>query len=258
MPRPIAAHRQNEIATRAAAAGSVAVEELADHFGVSRETIRRDLKALAARGRLDVVHGGALLRASGEAPFEERRRENAAGKAAIGRAAARLVEDGMVVLLDSGATVEAVAAAIAHAPPRGLTALTTSLSAAQRLCRAGVAVTVLGGEIDPNDEATSGPDVLAAIARFRVDVAFIGVGGLSGDVEVTDFSRTAGAQRVAMLAAAARSFFVADRTKFGRAGPARVTWSRPPAGFIVDAPPPEPLAVALRRRRIPVIVAKGS
>ena len=83
MPRPIAARRLHEIVESVEAATSVSVEELADRFGVSRETIRRDLKALAAQGRLDVVHGGALKRGVGEPPFAERAKENAAGKAAI-------------------------------------------------------------------------------------------------------------------------------------------------------------------------------
>ena len=100
MARPIAARRHDEILKRIAATGIVSVEELAKAFGVSRETIRRDLKALAERGRLDVVHGGAARREVVEAAFDQRSHENAEGKAAIGRAAADLVEDGMVVLLD--------------------------------------------------------------------------------------------------------------------------------------------------------------
>src|SRR5215213_5224553 len=112
MTRPIAARRHDDILKRIEATGTVSVEELSRKFGVSRETIRRDLKALAERGRVEVVHGGAARREVVEPALGQRSRENVEGKAAIGRAAAELVGDGMVVLLDSGTTTLAVARAL--------------------------------------------------------------------------------------------------------------------------------------------------
>jgi DeoR family glycerol-3-phosphate regulon repressor len=257
MPRPIAARRLHEIVESVEAAKSVSVEELAERFGVSRETIRRDLKALAAQGRLDVVHGGALKREVGEPPFAERAKENAAGKAAIGRAAAAMVEDGMVALLDSGATTHEIAVALAARPPRDLTVLATSLRDALTLTRAGVRVTLLGGEVDPDDEATTGLDVIAALPRYRVDLAFLGVGGLTLEGDVTVFSRVAAETRAVMLGAARQGFFVADSSKFGRAGPARIAPSRPAAGVIVDVAPPAKLKAALKAQGIACLVAKS-
>lgn len=255
MPRRIAASRQNEILARASASGSVSVEELADRFEVSRETIRRDLKALAARGLVDVVHGGAITRATGDPPFAERARENAEGKAAIGRLAAGLVEPGMVVLLDSGATTHAIAAALAAIAPKGVTVCATSLRDALTLTRAGLKVVMLGGEIDPGDEATVGPDTLVALSRYRLDLAFVGIGGVTPEGDVTVFSRAAAETRSVMLDMARAGYLVSDHAKFGRAGPARIAWSKPLAGFIVDLAPPRPLAAALAARDIPVLVA---
>ena len=74
--------------------------------------------------------------------------------------------------------------------------LTNSLPIALLLCRSsGVKVMMLGGEIDPNDEAAFGIDTLSALEHFRVDLAFIGVGGVSPEGELTDYSRLASEQR---------------------------------------------------------------
>lgn len=255
MTRPIAARRLREIAASVETARSVSVEELADRFGVSRETIRRDLKALAAQGRVDVVHGGALKREAADAPYAERAQENAAGKAAIGRAAAAMVEPGMVVLLDSGATTHEIAVALAKAPPRDVTLIVTSLADALLLVRAGVKVVALGGEVDPDDEATVGPDVVDTLPRYRVDLAFVGIGGLTLEGDVTVFSRVAAETRAVMLDAARQGFVVADQSKFGRAGAVRITPKRTMSGVLVDVAPPPKLKASLKAQGVACVVA---
>lgn len=252
--RPLAAFRHDEILKRVTAAGSISVSELTGLFGVSRETIRRDFRLLAKRGQLEVVHGGAARREASEPALDERASENAHGKAAIGRLAATFVEDEMVVLLDSGTTTLAVARALVSR--RNLTVCTGSLAIAQLLCRVpGTRVHMLGGEIDPNDEATAGIDALEAIGRFRVDVAFIGVGGLSEDGEVTDYTRVGAEQRGRMISVARRAYFVVDRTKFGRLTPVRIPNPQAASGVIVDARPPAATISTLADRGVRLIVA---
>lgn len=247
--RLLATRRHNEILQRASAAGSVGVGELARLFSVSRETIRRDLKYLAERGRLDIVHGGATRRDAQEPALTQRLADNAAGKAAIGRRAAALVSDGMVLLLDCGTTTLAVAHALHDR--QGLTVCTTALAIAQLLCRLPrTRVHLLGGEIDPAEEATTGIDVLEAIARFRFDLAFIGGGGLTPDGEVTDYTRAGAEQRGRMITAAAQAWFVIDQTKFHRLTPARIPHFIGAAGLITDAALPPPTAAALARRGV--------
>lgn len=253
--RPLATRRHDEILQRLATAGSVGVGDLADFFTVSRETIRRDLKLLAERGQLEIVHGGAARRETHEPALDQRAAENDQGKAAIGQFAATLVQDGMVVLLDSGTTTLAVARALLA--KRALTVCTGSLAIAQLLCRVpGSRVYMLGGEVDPNDEATTGIDVLEAIARFRVDVAFLGGGGLTADGEVTDYTRAGAELRGRMINAATRSFFVVDQTKFGRLTPVRIPNFSSVAGIIVDAAPPPPARSALAEHGVRLMIAK--
>src|SRR2546430_16749058 len=124
MVRPLAVRRHNEIVQRLRAAGSVSVGELADTFSVSHETIRRDLKLLADNGHLDVVHGGAARRGMMEPSIAQRGEENAEGKTAIAREAARMVADDGSVLIDSGTTTAAGTQELVRPP--GLTNLTKS------------------------------------------------------------------------------------------------------------------------------------
>jgi DeoR family transcriptional regulator, glycerol-3-phosphate regulon repressor len=253
MSRPIAARRHDDILKRIEVTGTVSVEELSRKFGVSRETIRRDLRALAERGRVDVVHGGAARREVIEPALGQRARENVAGKSAIGRAAAGLVENGMVVLLDSGTTTLAVAQCLRT--KQNLTICTNSLPIAQLLCRVpSTRVHMLGGEIDPTDEAAVGIDVIEALGRFRVDIAFVGAGGLSDNGDVTDYTRTGAEYRARMVRAAGRPFFVLDRDKFGRLTPIRIPGAEN-AGLILDIAPPQRMAESLQSRGVEVVVA---
>ena len=88
--------------------GSTARRSPASTFGVSHETIRRDLKLLADQGHLDVVHGGAARRGMMEPSISQREGENADGKGKIARTAAGMVQEGQSVLIDSGTTTEAL------------------------------------------------------------------------------------------------------------------------------------------------------
>jgi DeoR family transcriptional regulator, glycerol-3-phosphate regulon repressor len=251
--RVLAAGRHGEILARLAAEPAVGVAELAAFFAVSRETIRRDLQLLARRGQLQRVHGGAARRIAEEAGFASRAAENEAGKAAIGRLAAGLVEDGMVVLLDSGTSTLALAAALGG---RRLTVCTASLPAARLLARCpGVRVNLFGGEVDPEEEATSGIDVMEAIGRFRVDLALLGGGGLGEDGEVTEFTRAGAELRSRMIAAAVQAWFLIDRSKFGRLTPVRIGGFWQARGLVVDAPLPAAPRAALAARGLVVKVA---
>lgn len=240
MVRPLAIRRHNEIVQRLRAAGSVGVGELAKTFGVSHETIRRDLKLLADQGHLDVVHGGAARRGMMEPSIAQREGENADGKAAIARMAAGMAAEAASVLLDSGTTTEALAYELVGHP--GLTIFTNSLNHALTLCRvAGNRIVMLGGEIDNNDEATFGTGTASGIDSVRADIAFIGVGGFAEDGGLTDYSLVAAETRGKMIIAG-RAWLLADQTKFDRRTPFRVPNMDKVVGVIVDRMPDSALA----------------
>ena len=247
MSRPLAIDRHGQILQALEAQGTVSVSDLAQRFNVSMETIRRDLKALAEDGRLITVHGGAH-RLSSEPSLSRRTIDNAESKAAIGRKAASLIEDGMTVLIDSGSTTLGLAQALSGRSE--LTILTNSLPIALLLARTKTIRTLmLGGEIEPNDEAAFGLDTLDLIRNYRVDLAFIGAGGISEDGDFTDYSRLAAEQRAQMAEAAKTAYVLADHSKFSKRTPVRIPITGALGGLITDhLPKSEPAALAVARR----------
>lgn len=252
--RPLAVRRAAEILRRVEAVGSVTVVELADAFDVSRETIRRDLKQLAERGDLEVVHGGAVRKLSAEPSQSLRQTENRDGKARIGKLAAGLVDDGCTLLIDSGTTTAALVVELAS--KRNLTICTNSLGHAMALSRLpSVRVYMLGGEVDANDDAVFGLDTVKALESFSCDLAFVGAGGFSATGDLTDYSRAGAELRARMLTAATRAYVMADHHKFHRTTPIRVPDFERAAGLISDRAPDGALATALRERGIGSLVA---
>lgn len=255
MTRLLAATRHEAILRRLDEARSATVEELGARLDVSRETIRRDLKLLAGQGLLEVVHGGALRRERREAPFAERRMANREAKAAIATLAAGLVADGMSVLLDSGTTTEYVARALVQAGRRRLTIHTISVEAA-RICTAlpEGRVRLIGGDFDGDDDATAGPEMQRVLARLSVDIAFVGVGAIDEQGELTDYTRLAATTRGLMLRAAEHPYLVGDGSKLGRRLASTVPEEERAAGLLTDRTPPAAVAAGLAAKGVAVRV----
>jgi len=247
--------RRRLILERLAADGAVAISALTRDLGVSRETVRRDLAALAEEGRLRQTRGGALLQGR-EASEHARETVNAPGKRAIGRAAAHLVPDGASVIIDSGTTTRAFAQALGER--RGLVVYTSDLVVARSLARRNAnRVVLLGGEIQEHEDSTMGWDAIATLAQYRADFAFIGVGGVSEAGEFTDFNRAGAELRARMAGAAATRVLLADHTKFARPTPVVLSGLGGGLTLITDRKPPAKLARALEKRKIKVSVAEG-
>lgn len=230
-------------------ADAVSVGELATALGVSHETIRRDLKALAVEGQLDLVHGGAVRR--GVRAIDPERDDNPEGNAAIGRAAAALVSDGATVSLGAGTTTAAIGRELVVRS--GLTVCTNSPSHALLLCRSG-RVFLLGGEVNAARAATFGAEAIAALQNFRVDIAFVGADGFAEDGAATDLSREA-AELHGRMMLSGRVYVVADQSKFAHRAPFRIANFDKIAGVIIDREPEQRLADAWAARALNVIVA---
>lgn len=250
----IAAHRQKLILRDVAQAGAVSVRRLCEQLEVSRETVRRDLAALDAKGLLQKTHGGALALAREEADVAARVGANAAGKRRVGARAAALVADGVSVVFDSGTTTRAVASALVER--QGLTVYTNDLVICRLLARRnGNRVVLLGGEVQGHEDSTLGLDALATLAHYRADVAFVGAGGITPDGNLTDYSRAAAELRSRMLVAAGTAVVVADYSKFGRITPVRVANFSKARYLVTDRRPAPAIARALKAQGIRVIVA---
>lgn len=252
MPRPA---RQNAIMQELAERGACSVADLSQRFGVSTETIRRDIKEMAVDGLLRRVHGGATLPSPlREASFDQRMREHAEAKQAIARLAAGQVRNGDTLMFDTGTTTAYVARALTD--HRDLLVVTNSLEIARTLAgRNGNRVFMAGGEVSPDGGAALGPSASAFVGRFRVRTAFLSVGAVDPegglmvyDLAEADYSR-------AVLESAERTVVVADRSKLNRRALVKVCDLGDIDALITDLPPPPPMAERLELAGVAMLVA---
>lgn len=219
--------RQERIARLVQERGFMRVVDLAGRFSVSTVTIRSDLQALEARGRLHRIRGGAVPAnvVPGEQPFEASELNLAVEKARIGAAAAALVSDGETVLLDVGTTTTAVARALlARHELRDVTVFTTALNVALELESAHprISVVVTGGTLRPLQHSLVNPLATVLLSGLRASIAFIGCNGVDLQGGVTNINLPEAEVKRAMLLAARRRVIVADGSKLGEVELARV------------------------------------
>jgi DeoR/GlpR family transcriptional regulator of sugar metabolism len=216
---PFAAERRRLVRRWLVERGSVRVADLARQLGVSDETVRRDLRGLAAEGVAETVHGGAIvLSASGAAalgvpPLERRQTVEQDAKRAIGAAAARRVESGQVVILDTGSTTVAVADHLRQHD--NLTIVTNSLTVAQ--VAAGIPTTttyVVGGKLVTGSLSLIGPQAHRDLAKISADWAFLGSAAIHAGGGFTSADPYEAEIKRAMIRAARQVAIVADHTKF--------------------------------------------
>lgn len=214
--------RQPDIIEIARSEGKVKVEDLADRFGVTVQTIRRDLTTLANSGRLTRVHGGAIL-PSGVANiiYEERRQLNQAGKHAIARACARAIPNDASIFLNIGTTTEAVAQELlGH---KNLMVVTNNINVAQILAaNRDCDIILAGGTLRRSDGGLTGPLAVQTIENFRFDMAILGCSALSETGDMLDFDLHEIAVSRAAMARAQTIAVVADHSKFSRHAPVRI------------------------------------
>lgn len=201
--------------------GGVRVADLVREFGVSDMTVRRDLEALAERGLVAKVHGGATAaeaHATDEPGFAAKSSQQLVEKEAIARRAAELVHPGSAVALSAGTTTAALARHLADIP--GVTVVTNSVPVADVLHRAGrtdQTVILTGGVRTPSD-ALVGPVAVAAIRSLHTDVLFLGVHGMTERAGFTTPNVLEAETDRALVDAAHRLVVLADHTKWGTVG----------------------------------------
>ncbi|RDI50495.1 DeoR/GlpR family DNA-binding transcription regulator [Microvirga subterranea] len=200
--------------------GSLRVSEQARRFGVSEETIRRDIKRLSAEGLVDPVFGGAVLKASPSLhhlkipPVSERHLVEEQAKDAIGAAAAHLVQPGQAVIIDAGTTTLSLARHLCEHP--NLTIVTNSIPVAQRCADLSSATTyVVGGRLVPGSLSTIGPDAEHELAQISADWAFIGAAAVDIDSGFTSADPYEAQVKRAMIKAARKTVILVDHSKFG-------------------------------------------
>jgi DeoR family glycerol-3-phosphate regulon repressor len=215
-------YRQFQINDLLRESGRVTVEDLAAHFGVTLQTIRRDLNELSEAGKVVRVHGGAIV-ASGVAnlSYEARQLVAQPHKRLIGQAAAKLIPDNSSLFINIGTTTEEVAKALSG--HTGLLVITNNLHVASELYpNKTIEVFVTGGAIRRSDGGILGAVTVAQIEQFRVDLAVIGTSAIDPSGTLLDFDVREVEISRAIVKHARKIVLVSDGSKFSRAAPVRI------------------------------------
>jgi DeoR/GlpR family transcriptional regulator of sugar metabolism len=206
--------RRHAILTEVRQASAVSAEELARRYGVSLETIRRDLRGLRDQGLLERVYGGAQSIRSTEGSFATRSTLHSQRKQAIGRLAASLVEPDDTIVIDVGTTALEVARALPAAFHGRV--LTNSVPAAMVLSDVeGIELLLCGGHVRRGDAACFGAHAETFFAEFYADKAFLGSGGVHADAGLTDYYPHEVITRRTIIAHSGTSYVLADSSKLG-------------------------------------------
>ena len=177
-------HRKQQLLSRLKQDGKLVAKDLSLEMGVSEDTIRRDLRELAQEGLLQRVHGGALPSSPAVVDFAGREEIRHEGKAAIGRAAAAMIQSGQVVILDGGTTSREIARHI----PRDLRATVVTRGptiALELLHHPTIEVILIGGRLFKHSVVTVGAACLEAVGKVRPDTFFMGVTGVHPQTGLT-------------------------------------------------------------------------
>jgi DeoR/GlpR family transcriptional regulator of sugar metabolism len=213
----LTSERLRDIEARLARDGRVVAAELARLYDTSEDTIRRDLRTLAAEGRCRRVYGGALPASAPPGPVSARSARAAPAKAALGAALARLVEPGMTVFIDAGSTTLACAGRLEG---QGITVVTHAPAIAAALVeRPGLRLVTLGGEVHPEVGAALGAGVLSVLETIRPDLLLLGACGVDAEAGITAHYADDAAVKRLVAARSRRVAVAADRGKLGTAAP---------------------------------------
>jgi DeoR/GlpR family transcriptional regulator of sugar metabolism len=198
--------------------GKVHATELSTQLAVSEDTIRRDLRELAEAGLLQRVHGGALPSSPAATSYAARQRQAPGAKAAVAQAAARLVRDGQVIILDGGTTALQVAQ---HLPTElRATVISNSPPVATALAdHPYIEVVMIGGRLYKHSLVVTGAAALDALRMVRADVCMLGVCSLHPEVGISVPDLEEAHVKRAMIAGAAEVVALATAEKLGTAAP---------------------------------------
>jgi DeoR/GlpR family transcriptional regulator of sugar metabolism len=237
--------------------GQATVTELAEAFGVSADTVRRDLDSLASRGAVSRTYGGAVTvtgLATTDTSFRDRSSVHRDEKHKIAVAAAERIADGETVIINGGTTTLAVAAALSVR--RDLTIVTNNLRIPSALPAGSVRdAYLLGGSCRLTSHVTIGPVAFPGTEGISADVAVIGVGGVSATTGLSTTNLQEAQMMAQMIESAQRTMVVSHSSKFGRNCFAHIVRLDMIDMLVTDRDPGADLSDALAAAGVDVVVA---
>ena len=246
--------RQLRITDMVRSQGKVSVDELVETFHTSAETIRRDLTFLAANGKIQKVHGGAIpLRTFGEGPFAQRMQLNSQAKRLIAQQVRQLVSPGDSLFIDTGSTTLEVADELSAIDD--LTVVTNSSEIAKVLTSANktVQMYLLGGNYNGDNRQTCGTMAINQLECFHCNHALLTAGAIAAGGGVMDFSHDEAQIASAMIEHSDKVLLMVDASKFDQVAPFVVAPFDRIHTLVSDQAPGGALARALDGAQVEVI-----
>jgi DeoR/GlpR family transcriptional regulator of sugar metabolism len=230
--------RQGLIRRRLATTGRVIAADLARELETSEDTIRRDLRDLAAAGVCKRVYGGALPISAAGGSVRARADRDRPQKEALARVAAGLVRPGQILFIDAGTTNAAIARALPE--EAALTVATNAPEVALALLgRPGFDIILIGGRLDHGSGGTIGARALREAQAIRADLCFLGACAVEADAGVTGFDADDAAFKRAIAEMSGAVVVAATSEKIGAAAPFAIIPAADVADLVVDAEAPE-------------------
>ncbi|MEV4425210.1 DeoR/GlpR family DNA-binding transcription regulator [Streptomyces sp. R-07] len=250
----LAAERRDHLLDLLAREGKIVAKDVAAALGISEDSVRRDLRDLAAEGLCQRVYGGALPVSPAVVDYRARQTVAPDGKRKVAAVAAGLVRPGGAVILDGGTT----ALAVARVLPKDLdcTVITHSPTiAAALLDHPRAEVFLLGGRIFKHSAVACGAAAVEAAQNVSADLCLLGVTGVHPEAGLTTGDAEEAAMKRALAARAADTYVLASSEKLGTASRFRVLPWEEITGLITDAAPDAPLLDQLRTHDIEILTS---
>jgi DeoR family glycerol-3-phosphate regulon repressor/DeoR family fructose operon transcriptional repressor len=254
------ARRRAKLVELARERGQIAVADVAAAFGVSGDTIRRDLELLEQRGLLARTHGGAVLadqQAARALPFDHRAVTNRDAKRRIGAVAADMIATGETLLVSGGTTTVEFAHCLTDT--RGLTIVTNNLRVALELpTKVAREIFLLGGLFHLDSLVTTAPLGLPGVRGISADRAVISAGGITRSGGISTANVGEAALVTEMIAASAETVLLCDASKFDRDAFAHIAGLNEIDVLITDRQPTRDQVEWLREAEIELVVADST
>lgn len=250
--------RQQQIAALVREKGLLQVQWLADHFGVTPQTIRRDIEELSSQSLVRRFRGGITVPSSVEnVAYSTRKMLLAAEKMRIAELCARHVPNDASLFINIGTTTEAVAQALVR--HHGLRVITNNLNVANILHNAtNFSLSIAGGQVRARDGGILGEATIDFIRQFKVDIGIIGISGIDAEGDLLDYDYQEVRVARTILENSRRVFLVTDHTKFGRNAMMRLAHIGEVHELFTDRPPPPEMAEVISLSSCRVHVAAGT
>lgn len=228
----LAATRRELLLERLRQDRRIVAKDIAVELGLSEDSIRRDLRELAAEGLLTRVYGGAVPASPATADYASRTLIASASKQRVASAAAALVQPGSIVILDGGTTTLAVVQHLSRS--LDCTVVTHSPTVASALLDHKAEILLIGGRLFKHSAVTSGAAAAESAGRISADLFLLGVTGIHPIAGLTTGDADEAAMKRVLASRAAETYVLGSAEKIGAASPHQVLRLEEVAGLVLD------------------------